>query len=99
VNSKSFHLKTILDKDELLRALDRAAAVNGFVRELRGYPDRGVERALIRTASNFRHLTGISPRSLRRWVSAVLRDGLSGAHERKLGRVGARARVLHKILK
>lgn len=92
-------LAAILNKPETLRALDRAAAVNGFARELQRDPKCGVERALARTASNFRHLKDFSGRVLRRWIGAVLERGLAGLHENKCGRVGRRATALHKILK
>jgi hypothetical protein len=91
--------RSILDRAETIRALDRAAAVNGFVREMRRDPKCGIETALARTVSNFRHLKDFSVRVLRHWTQAVERGGLGALHEHKLGRVGRRATALHKILK
>lgn len=90
---------SILDKAETLRALHRAAVVLGFVLQLKRDPRCGIERALMQTVSQFRHLMPFSVRVLRRWIGLVARDGLGALHERKIGRVGRRARELHKILR
>jgi hypothetical protein len=90
---------SILNDVEILRALDRAAAVNGFIREMKRDTKCGIERALDLTVSNFRHLMPFSVRALRCWINNVVRGGLGALHERKAGRVGRRARELHKVLK
>lgn len=89
----------ILDKAETLRALRRAAVVLGFALELKRNSKCGIESALARTVSNFRHLMPFSVRALRVWIAGVARTGLGALHEKKFGRVGRRARDLNRILK
>ena len=89
----------ILNDSETLRALDRAAAVNGFIREMKRNSKCGIERALSLTVSKFGHLMPLSVRALRRWINNVARDGVRALHEHKAGRVGRRAKDLNKILK
>jgi hypothetical protein len=92
-------LLNILNKPETIRALDRAAVVNGFVRELKQNQRSGIERALTVTVARFSKLMPFSVRVLRRWIASTERHGLGALHEHKLGRVGRRSNQLHKILK
>jgi len=88
----------IFDQARAMRELHRCAAVLGFLLELERNPRRGIERALKRTSSNFRHLMRFTPMSLRRWVTAVKRRGLAGLMERKVGVVGCKSARLERIL-
>jgi hypothetical protein len=92
-------LKPALNEQRLLRELLRAVAVAGFMLELRRNAKCGIERALIITASKYRHLFKFSPFALRRWVIAVQRGGLAALQERKAGVVGRKPFRLERILR
>lgn len=88
-----------LNEQRLFRELLRAAVVAGFMLELRHNAKCGIERALIVTASKYRHLFKFSPFALRRWVVAVQRGGLAALQERKAGVVGRKPMRLERILR
>lgn len=92
-------LKPEIDEERLLRELLRAAAVAGFMLELRRNARMGIEQALVTTASRYRRLFKFSPWALRRWVAAVQRVGLAALQERKTGVVGRKPTRLERILR
>lgn len=90
---------SILYQDRLIRELSRAAAVLGFVQEMRRDPRGGVEHVLDATVKNFHHLISFSKSSLRGWIAGVERDGLPALKERKAGHVGRKSARLERILR
>lgn len=92
-------IPSILYQPARIRELKRAAAVLGYALEIQRNPERGVEKALVATVRQFKHLMRFSVSALREWISADERSGLAGLQEHKLGRVGRKAARLEKILK
>jgi hypothetical protein len=88
----------IWDQPRTIRELLRAAAILGFCRRIQRNPRHGIERALQETASDFRHLLKFSTRTLRAWISAVERGGLTALREQKVGRVGRKSNRLESVL-
>jgi hypothetical protein len=92
-------LSNPLNEPRLLRELLRAAAVAGFMLEMRRNARIGIEQALVTTASRYRRVFQFSARALRRWLSLVQRNGLAGLQERKAGTVGRKPMRLERILR
>ena len=92
-------LRPISNQPRVLRELLRAAAVAGFMLEMRRNSRCGIEQALIITASKYRHLFKFSPRALRRWVWLVSHNGVAALQERKSGVVGRKPMSLERILR
>ena len=92
-------IKPAFDEQRILRECLRAAAVAGFLLEMRRNARVGIEQALEVTASKYRHLFKFAPRALRRWVSLVQRGGVAALQEHKAGVVGRKPMRLEGILR
>jgi hypothetical protein len=80
-----------LPQAQRAKVICRESAVLRFRELLASQPSAGIERALAHTVAEFRW-TGISTRSLRRWLARYERYGVNGLVEQKRGVVGRKKR-------
>lgn len=95
---KASPMPSLLDQPRILRELLRASAVATFILEMRRNPGGGIENALATIASKYRRVFQVSPRVLRRWISAVERGGIVALRDRRPGNSGRKPAHLERIL-